>query len=91
MLMTRLEEDQDQFDAQSINDFMSIEDAKRYSGYTEQYLRRMSRAGRIKARKIGHFWLVERQSLAAYVAKAGQTSDRRFGPKDASFEDESGT
>ena len=67
MIMTQQDEYQDQFEVQSIKDFMSIVEAKRYSGYTEQYLRRMSRAGRIKARKFGHFWMVERQSLERYV------------------------
>lgn len=68
----------------SLKDFISIEEAVKLSGYTEQYLRRMARAGKIEAIKFGFFWLIGVQSLEAYMAKAGKTHDKRFGPRDRS-------
>ena len=82
MIMTKQVDSQAETDARSIEDFMTIEEATAMSGYTEQYLRRMSRAGKIEAIKRGHFWLVNKHSLEAYMARADQAEDRRFGPRD---------
>jgi len=82
MSMTKQTDSRTEMSARSIEDFMTIEEATDFSGYTEQYLRRMSRAGKIEAIKRGHFWLVSRHSLEAYMATAAQAEDRRFGPRD---------
>lgn len=78
MLMTRMQE----FVGKPIEDFLTIEEAVRLTGYTDQYLRRMANEGRVRAIKRGHFWLLERTSLTAYLRAAHQTSDRRFGPRE---------
>jgi len=83
MIMATQSDSQTGIDARSIEDFMTIEEATHYSGYTEQYLRRMSRAGKIEAIKRGHFWLINRHSLEAYVARAEDVADKRFGPRGA--------
>jgi excisionase family DNA binding protein len=79
MLMT----DTEHLSSQSIEDFITIEEAIQVSGYTGQYLRRMARNGRIRALKRGPFWLVELASLQAYLKAAQSTGDRRFGPREA--------
>jgi excisionase family DNA binding protein len=83
MIMARQSDSQAEMDARSIEDFMTIEEATDFSGYTEQYLRRMSRAGKIEAIKRGHFWLVNRHSLEAYMERAADVEDKRFGPRAA--------
>jgi len=77
MLMTRIQE----HSGKSIEDFLTIEEATELSGYTDQYLRRMAKQGRLHAIKRGYFWLIERASLEAYVKAAQQTDDQRFGPR----------
>jgi hypothetical protein len=68
----------------AIDDFISIARAVRYSGYSEQYLRRKARDGEIHALKFGFFWMIERASLEAYVERARDknVADKRFGPRD---------
>ena len=83
MIMATQSDSQTGIDARSIEDFMTIEEATEFSGYTEQYLRRMSRAGKIEALKRGHFWLVNRHSLETYMDRAADVADRRFGPRAA--------
>jgi excisionase family DNA binding protein len=78
MLMT----DTRHLSSQSIEDFITIEEAIQVSGYTGQYLRRMARSGRIRALKRGPFWLVELASLQAYLKAAQSTRDKRFGPRE---------
>ncbi len=58
---------------------MTIEEAMQRTGYTEQYLRRMARKGKVRAVKRGHFWLIERDSLQAYLEAAQRSDDKRFG------------
>jgi len=80
MLMSKTELNR----SNAIEDFISIAKAVRYSGYSEQYLRRMARGGEIRAVKFGFFWMIERASLEAYLerARSKNTEDKRFGPRD---------
>ena len=78
MLMTRVQDHR----GQSLEDFLTIEEATELSGYSDQYLRRMAKQGRLRAIKRGYFWLVERASLEAYITAARRTADRRFGPRE---------
>ena len=50
--------------------------------FVQHNLRRLSKAGRLQALKRGHFWLIERASLEAYVEAALHTDDQRFGPRE---------
>jgi len=83
MIMTQQLENHEAIENRSLEDFLTIEEATTISGYTEQYLRRMSRAGKIEAIKRGHFWLVNRHSLEAYMDRAADVEDKRFGPRAA--------
>ena len=71
-------------DRQAIEDFITIDEAVRHSGYTGQYLRRMARQGRIRALKWGHMWMIDLQSLQAYIDRAESlgAEDKRFGPRE---------
>ena len=65
-----------------IEDYITIDEAIRWTGYAGQYLRRMAREGRILALKWGHLWMVHRTSLQEYVQQAENTEDKRFGPRE---------
>jgi excisionase family DNA binding protein len=82
MLMSRTQ----QPGSQSVQDFITVEEAIRLSGYTAQYLRRMARQGRIQAMKFGHFWMVNLESLQSYMERIQSlgVDDKRYGPRDVS-------
>jgi len=51
------------------------------TGYNIQYQRRLLRSGRLEGIKIGQVWLIDIESLAAYLDYVETTSDRRCGPR----------
>ena len=61
-------------------DYITVKTASKYSGYNEQYLRRLLREGIFKTRKIGQLWLIEQSDFGKYLQEARKTSDKRFGP-----------
>ena len=64
-----------------LENYISIARAVGHSGYSSQYLRRLIRDKKIHGIKFSHFWMVDVQSLNAYIAKARREEDRRFGPR----------
>ncbi len=60
---------------------LSVKAAAEHSGYNEQYLRRLLRAGRLEGIKIGQVWLIKLASLEAHLQKGQMVQDRRFGPQ----------
>ena len=70
--------------ATTLEEFVTIEEAMRESGYTGQYLRRMAKTGKVRAVKRGHFWLVDLHSLRAYARMTEEVSqsDKRYGPRE---------
>jgi hypothetical protein len=80
MLMTERQSNKNQ----PVEDFVSIARAVRYSGYAEQYLRRLARAGKIRALKFGFFWMIDLESLQAYMDEAASLNvqDKRYGPRE---------
>ena len=64
-----------------LNNCISVETAAAACSYSRQYLRRMLREGKLAGRKPGQAWLIELGSLEAYLARAQQSQDLRFGPK----------
>jgi len=82
MLMTEV--NQHQAYPQAVQEFITIPDAVDYSGYTEQYVRRMARDGYILAVKFGHVWMIHFESLRHYLEQAQKRNkdDRRFGPRE---------
>jgi hypothetical protein len=64
-----------------INNHSSVSDASAISGYSKQYVRRLLRLDRLEGIKIGQVWLVEIDSLNAYLTHALNSNDQRFSPK----------
>ena len=63
------------------DEWLTTEQAAELSGYHPDHLRRLIRAGEIRAKKLSFLWLVHRQSLLDYMAQAEQSDDKRRGPK----------
>ena len=63
------------------NNCLSVKKAPFHSGYNVQYLRRLLRDGRLSGMKLGQTWLIDKRTFEAYLEKAKQAKDKRFGPK----------
>jgi len=64
-----------------INNHITVQVAAEYSGNSLQYIRRLLRTSKLAGIKIGQVWLIEKAAFEAYLEKAIQTVDRRFGPQ----------
>lgn len=64
-----------------INRHVPVQAAAEFTGYNIQYLRRILRSGALEGIKIGQIWLIDMESLLAYLERAESTSDRRYGPR----------
>ena len=64
-----------------INNHISVKAAAEISGYSLQYLRRLLRCGKLEGFKIGQVWLIDNTAFVAYLEKAVEATDRRFGPQ----------
>jgi hypothetical protein len=62
-------------------DYITVKTASIYSGYNEQYLRRLLRVGIFKTRKIGQLWFIEQADFGKYLSEATKSADKRFGPQ----------
>ncbi len=60
---------------------LSVKAAAEYSGYNEQYLRRLLRAGRLEGIRVGQVWLIKLSSLEAHLRKGQLSPDQRYGPQ----------
>ncbi len=49
--------------------FITTKEAGELSGYTQDYLARLVRAGEIEGKKIGHQWMVDRVALESFLQK----------------------
>jgi hypothetical protein len=63
---------------------ISVKAASEYSGYSQQYLRRLMRERKISGQKIGQVWLIQMKSFNAYYFDAMESSDQRWKPKKGS-------
>ena len=63
------------------NDWLTVQDAAKVSGYRADHLRELIRDGKVEAKKFGPIWAVNRQSLISYMNQALKSTDRRHGPK----------
>lgn len=64
------------------DEWITVREAARLSGYHIEHIRRLTRTGEVKAHKFATVWQVNRQSLLAYLTKVKELGDRR-GPKPA--------
>jgi excisionase family DNA binding protein len=67
-----------------LNNLISVKAAATHSNYSQQYIRRLLRTGKMAGLKIGQLWLIDKTAYEAYLKNAYKTSDRRFGPKNNS-------
>lgn len=64
-----------------VTNHITVQVAAEFSGYSLQYLRRLLRSGKLAGLKIGQVWLIDKYAFEAYLEKANQATDRRFGPQ----------
>jgi excisionase family DNA binding protein len=60
---------------------LTVEEASRQSGYNVEYLRRLIRAGKIEAVKVGSVYLIRAESLNEYIRQTQTPEDDRTGPR----------
>ena len=51
-------------------DYIPAREAGQHFGYTGDYVARLAREGRVRGRRIGHQWFVDRQSFGQFMAAA---------------------
>ena len=63
------------------DEWLTVNQAAELSGYNDQYIGRLIRAGKLKARKFGPVWQVSKTALFAYLQAAEASEDQRRGPR----------
>ena len=63
------------------DEYITVRTASEFSGYNQQYIRRLLRKGSLKTKKIGQIWLIDHSDFVRYLSKSIQSKDRRFGPQ----------
>ena len=63
------------------DEWITVQDAARLSGYHAEYVRLLIREGRLTAKKFGPLWAISKYSLLAYLDTARKSDDGRLGPK----------
>lgn len=63
-----------------MEEWLTTYEAARIAKYDPDYIRKLVRANKIKARKWGQAWQVQRDSLLEYLKRSEMQGDRR-GPK----------
>lgn len=69
-----------------IGDYISVKIASQWSGYSDQYIRRLLRKGYLKTKRIGQIWLIEKTGFENYLLEAKMSTDKRFGPQKLTVE-----
>lgn len=62
-------------------DWITSEEAAGLTGYEREYIRRLVRTEKVRARKFATIWQIERSSLLRYLEDSRASDDRRRGPK----------
>ena len=63
------------------DEWLTVQEAAKKTGYHAEYLRILIRSGKISARKFGPVWAINKASLITYLEIAEKSADRRHGPK----------
>lgn len=58
-------------------EWLTVNEAAKLSGYNADHLRELIRDGKIKAQKFSIVWMVDRKSLLAYKTKAQASGEKR--------------
>ena len=64
----------------NLADYVTADEAAEIAGYHVNYIRRLMRAHKIKGRKAGLVWLIERESLHAYMERIQALGPQKFTP-----------
>jgi len=67
--------------SKDIDEWLTVQEAANLTGYHAEYLRNLTREGKITARKFGPVWAINKSALLAYLKNAEKSADRRHGPK----------
>lgn len=59
------------------DDWLTVQQAAKLSGYHPDHLRVLIRGGLIDARKFGPVWAINRHSLDAYIKKMRERGEKR--------------
>ena len=59
-------------------EWIAVSQAAEISGYHPEHIRELLREGKVKGRKFGPLWQVDRVSLLAYVRKAEKLGAKRW-------------
>ncbi len=62
----------------TMTDFISVHEAAKVSGYSENYVRDLAKKGKIRAEKKGNMFWVHSESLRAYMAAMKEAGTQRF-------------
>ena len=65
--------------AEITGEYLTVKSAAEFSGYNQQYLRRLLRNRVLKTRKIGQVWLIDKKGFIKYLRDARNSKDKRFG------------
>ena len=63
------------------DDWITSTEALQITGFNADYLRRILRSGKVKARKWGREWQVSKSSLLKYLRTGDESPDKRRGPR----------
>ena len=63
--------------ATNADEWLTVSEAAKESGYNPEYIRELIRQGKIKARKISIVWLVDRKSFLEYLNKVQAMGEKR--------------
>ncbi len=64
-----------------MNEWITTDDAVKLSGYSAEYIRRLIRTDKLRARKFGPVWQVDKVDLVDYIDESTRSKDGRRGPK----------
>jgi hypothetical protein len=60
-----------------MDDWLTISEAVKASGYAPEHLRDLARLERIKGRKIATVWQISKKSLDAYLREQAKRGEKR--------------
>ena len=64
------------------DDWITTQEAIELSGYHPIYMRVLLREKKVKGKKFGRTWQVNKRSLLEYIENAQNSTDNRYGAKE---------
>jgi excisionase family DNA binding protein len=63
------------------DEWITVQDAAKLSGYHAEYVRILIREGKLEAHKFGPVWAIRKTSMLRYLQIAEKSPDARQGPR----------